>query len=270
MAGGAGSSVARRIYLAVYNWVVFVGWFVVVMMPTSSCRAQVLYYAAVALLASGHGAVYAAVQRPLQLRRRHGVILHGVIGLVRSPISATLPQIGSRLFVTWGILWSFPEICSNILVTTLTISWCITEIIRYSFFGVKETFGFAPSWLLWLRYNTFMVLYPVGIFSEVALIAIALTYMKVSEKYYLRMPNKWNFSFDYSYLSIFAIVVYFPVRICFVICSPKERRHCHIGKKSSDVVGDNQESLNLSLPSEKAQSQGRVPAGMNLHEQHDQ
>ena len=31
-------------------------------------------------------------------------------GLVRSPISATLPQIGSRLFLTWGILWSFPEV----------------------------------------------------------------------------------------------------------------------------------------------------------------
>jgi very-long-chain (3R)-3-hydroxyacyl-CoA dehydratase len=37
-------------------------------------------------------------------------IIHGLVGLVRSPISATLPQIGSRLFVTWGILWSFPEV----------------------------------------------------------------------------------------------------------------------------------------------------------------
>jgi len=31
-------------------------------------------------------------------------------GLVRSPITATLPQISSRLFLTWGILWSFPEV----------------------------------------------------------------------------------------------------------------------------------------------------------------
>jgi hypothetical protein len=34
------------------------------------------------------------------------------IGLVRSPVSATLPQIGSRLFLTWGVLWSFPEVSS--------------------------------------------------------------------------------------------------------------------------------------------------------------
>ncbi|AQK94203.1 hypothetical protein ZEAMMB73_Zm00001d010510 [Zea mays] len=31
-------------------------------------------------------------------------------GLVRYPVSATLPQIGSRLFLTWGVFWSFPEV----------------------------------------------------------------------------------------------------------------------------------------------------------------
>uniref|UniRef100_A0A453DZG9 Very-long-chain (3R)-3-hydroxyacyl-CoA dehydratase n=1 Tax=Aegilops tauschii subsp. strangulata TaxID=200361 RepID=A0A453DZG9_AEGTS len=137
-------------------------------------------------------------------------ILHGLVGLVRSPVTATLPQIGSRLFLTWGILWSFPETQSHILVTSLVISWSITEIIRYSFFGLKETLGFAPSWLLWLRYSTFMILYPTGILSEVGLIYIALPYIKVSEKYFVKMPNKWNFSFDYFYTCAIAIGVYVP------------------------------------------------------------
>lgn len=35
-------------------------------------------------------------------------------GLVRSPVTATLPQIGSRLYVVWGILWSFPEVKTNL------------------------------------------------------------------------------------------------------------------------------------------------------------
>ncbi|XLU57979.1 hypothetical protein S245_052627, partial [Arachis hypogaea] len=69
-------------------------------------------------------------------------------GLVRSPISPTLPQIGSRLCLTWGILWSFPETRNHVLVTSLLMSWSITQIIHYSFFGFKEAF---PSWLLWLR-----------------------------------------------------------------------------------------------------------------------
>ncbi|KAF7027780.1 hypothetical protein CFC21_039792 [Triticum aestivum] len=182
---GVGSAV-RRLYLSVYNWVVFVGW------------AQVLYYAVTALLAGGHEGVYAAVERPLQLAQTAAVmeILHGLVGLVRSPVTATLPQIGSRLFLTWGILWSFPETQSHILVTSLVISWSITEIIRYSFFGLKEMLGFAPSWLLWL--------------SEVGLSYIALPYMKVSEKYFVKMPNKWNFSFDYFYTCVIAIGVYVP------------------------------------------------------------
>ncbi|CAL2267176.1 unnamed protein product [Prunus armeniaca] len=137
-------------------------------------------------------------------------ILHGLVGLVRSPISATLPQIGSRLYLTWGILWSFPETQSHILVSSLVISWSITEIIRYSFFGMKEALGFAPSWLLWLRYSTFILLYPTGITSEVGLIYIALQYIQKSEKYSIRMPNKWNFSFDYFYAAIIALGIYVP------------------------------------------------------------
>ncbi|KAK9285529.1 hypothetical protein L1049_024724 [Liquidambar formosana] len=54
----------------------------------------------------------------------------------------------------------------------------VLEIIRYSFFGTKEALGFAPSWLLWLRYSTFLLLYPTGITSEVGLTYIALPYMK--------------------------------------------------------------------------------------------
>ncbi|XP_073362549.1 uncharacterized protein, partial [Aegilops tauschii subsp. strangulata] len=93
-------------------------------------RPPRLYYAVDALLRSGHEDVYAAVERPLQLAQTAAVleILHGLVGLVRSPVSATLPQIGSRLFVTWGILWSFPETRTHILVSSLVISCSITEV----------------------------------------------------------------------------------------------------------------------------------------------
>ncbi|XBI29548.1 hypothetical protein VPH35_053511 [Triticum aestivum] len=93
--------------------------------------AQVLYYAVTALLGGGHEGVYAAVERPLQLAQTAAVIEipHGLVGLVRSPVSATLPQIGSRLFLTWGILWSFPETQSHILVTSLVISCNVTHLV---------------------------------------------------------------------------------------------------------------------------------------------
>ncbi|KAJ0041448.1 hypothetical protein Pint_27687 [Pistacia integerrima] len=173
---------------------------------------QVLYFAVKTLKDSGHEHVYNAVEKPLQLAQTAAVleILHGLIGLVRSPITATLPQIGSRLYVTWGILWSFPQTQTHILVSSLVISWSITEIIRYSFFGLKEAIGFTPSWLLWLRYSTFLLLYPTGITSEVGLIYIALPYIKGSELYSIRMPNKWNFSFDYFYSALLVLGLYVP------------------------------------------------------------
>ncbi|XP_044486315.1 very-long-chain (3R)-3-hydroxyacyl-CoA dehydratase PASTICCINO 2-like [Mangifera indica] len=193
-------SLLRRLYLVVYNWTVFVGW------------CQVLYLAVKTLKDSGHENVYSAVEKPLQFAQTAAVleILHGLVGLVRSPITATLPQISSRLYVTWGILWSFPQTQTHIIVSSLVISWSITEIIRYSFFGLKEAVGHTPSWLLWLRYSTFLLLYPTGITSEVGLIYIALPYIKGSELYSIRMPNKWNFSFDYFYTALLVLGLYVP------------------------------------------------------------
>ncbi|KAF9678193.1 hypothetical protein SADUNF_Sadunf07G0009600 [Salix dunnii] len=213
--------------------------------------SQVLFLAVKTLKDSGHEHVYNAVEKPLQLAQTAAVleILHGLVGgypfsfsfsfvfvyyyhalgvfkicllscndegLVRSPITATLPQIGSRLYLTWVILHSVPEIRSHFLVTSLVISWSITEAsimsksIRYSFFGMKEVLGFAPSWLMWLRYSTFLLLYPTGISSEVGLIYFALPYIKESDKYCIRMPNKWNFSFDNFYAAILALGIYIP------------------------------------------------------------
>ncbi|XP_030521582.1 very-long-chain (3R)-3-hydroxyacyl-CoA dehydratase PASTICCINO 2A isoform X2 [Rhodamnia argentea] len=137
---------------------------------------QVLVLAVKTLHESGHEHVYSAVERPLQLAQTAAIL----------------------------------ETQKHIMVSSLVISWSITEIIRYSFFGMKETLGFTPSWLLWLRYSTFLLLYPTGIASEVGLIYIALPYIKRSEKYCVRMPNKWNYSFDYFYAAILALGIYVP------------------------------------------------------------
>lgn len=190
----------KRLYLTIYNWTVFVGWL------------QVFFLAVKTLKESGHQYVYDAVEKPLLLAQSAAIleIIHGLVGLVRSPVSATLPQIGSRLYVAWGISWSFPEVRTHVLVSSLVISWSITEIIRYSFFGTKEAFGSAPSWLLWLRYSTFLLLYPTGITSEVGLIYKALPFIKESAKYSVLMPNKWNFSFDYYYAALVVLGVYVP------------------------------------------------------------
>ncbi|GAB2226126.1 hypothetical protein Droror1_Dr00021918 [Drosera rotundifolia] len=193
-------STLKRIYFSVYNWALFYGW------------AQVLYLAVKTIKESGIEHVYDAVEKPLFLSQTAAIleIAHSLIGLVRSPVSATVPQIASRLFLVWGILYNIPEVRTSVLVSSLVISWSITEVIRYSFFGMKELLGITPSFLTWLRYSSFLVLYPSGISSEVGVIYLALPYIKSSELFCVRMPNKWNFTFDSFYFSLLALAIYVP------------------------------------------------------------
>jgi very-long-chain (3R)-3-hydroxyacyl-CoA dehydratase len=189
-----------KVYLCVYNWLLFAGWL------------QILVSAVKALQQSGPSGVYAAVEKPLQIWQTAALleIFNSIVGIVRSPVMATLPQIGSRIYLTWGILFSFPQVQEHWLVTSLVLSWSITEVIRYSFFALKETFGYTPRFLLWLRYTTFFVMYPTGICSEAGLVFVTLPFMQLSDLYCLRMPNKLNFGFDYYYMSIVALLAYIP------------------------------------------------------------
>ncbi|XP_047256589.1 very-long-chain (3R)-3-hydroxyacyl-CoA dehydratase PASTICCINO 2A isoform X3 [Capsicum annuum] len=180
----------RCMYLFFYNWIVFFGWF------------QVFYFGVKTLNEFGHEHVYDAVEKPLLFAQTAAFleVLHSLVGLVRSPVSATLPQITSRLYVTWGILWSFPEVRSHILVSSLVISWSITEIIRYSFFGTREAFGSAPSWLLWLRNLESMLL---G--CQTNGISLLITTMH----HLLALPS-----------------MYQAVLTCIVTCLGRERKQC--------------------------------------------
>lgn len=51
----------------------------------------------------------------------------------------------------------------------MVVAWSVTEVIRYSYFAFNLAAS-PPDVLAWLRYNTFFVLYPMGISSECWLI----------------------------------------------------------------------------------------------------
>ena len=88
-------------------------------------------------------------------------------GLVRAPLLTTVMQVASRFLLVWGIVYFFPAVAVlNPTYTTMLVAWSTTEVIRYSYFAVNISFGKVPGWLTWLRYNTFFVLYPMGICSE--------------------------------------------------------------------------------------------------------
>ena len=91
-------------------------------------------------------------------------------GLVRSPLPTTVMQVSSRLLLVWGVVNTYTSVTAiSPLYSIMLLAWSFTEVIRYSYF-VLNLRGSVPSFVIWLRYNTFYVLYPAGILSEAVLI----------------------------------------------------------------------------------------------------
>lgn len=159
---------------------------------------------------------------PLKLAQTAALleIVHSAVGLVRSPVLITLTQVASRIWILWGIIDVAPDPKLRALVlldvahmrislslVTLMTAWCVTEIIRYGFYAFKE-FGLQPYFLLWLRYTLFIVLYPLGVSSELAMVVLANSYLRKNAIWSLRMPNTLNFGFDY-WLACWVIVMFY-------------------------------------------------------------
>jgi very-long-chain (3R)-3-hydroxyacyl-CoA dehydratase len=117
-------------------------------------------------------------------------ILHAVFRLVRASPVTTAIQVASRILVVWGVLELYPQVVETtdifgrsapgpkggpLAFAGILLAWGITECIRYGFFVWREgSSQRVPWWLTWLRYNTFYVLYPLGISSECWLLYVAL------------------------------------------------------------------------------------------------
>jgi very-long-chain (3R)-3-hydroxyacyl-CoA dehydratase len=120
-------------------------------------------------------------------------------GLVRAPISTTAMQVASRLLLVWGVVNNFPFLAKSAGFSTMLVAWSVTEVIRYSYF-VLSLSGYQPGFITWLRYNTFYVLYPLGISSECWLI-----YKAIEPARKLRQEFAWILQF--------ILVIYIPGKI---------------------------------------------------------
>ncbi|RXN15472.1 very-long-chain (3R)-3-hydroxyacyl- dehydratase 1 [Labeo rohita] len=95
-------------------------------------------------------------------------------------------------------------------VILFVVVWTITEITRYSFYTFN-LLNHLPYFIKWARYNLFIVMYPLGVIGELLTIHAALPYVRRSGMYSLRLPNKYNVSFDYYYFLIIVMLSYIPL-----------------------------------------------------------
>ncbi|KAF2205700.1 PTPLA-domain-containing protein [Delitschia confertaspora ATCC 74209] len=103
-------------------------------------------------------------------------VLHSLFGVVRAPLITTLMQVSSRFLLVHLIASPFPSTTApSPAYTTMLLAWSITEVVRYSYFVFTLSGMGVPRVWQWLRYNTFLVLYPMGVASECWLVWRAST-----------------------------------------------------------------------------------------------
>uniref|UniRef100_A0A8C8BDL4 Very-long-chain (3R)-3-hydroxyacyl-CoA dehydratase n=1 Tax=Otus sunia TaxID=257818 RepID=A0A8C8BDL4_9STRI len=116
----------------------------------------------------------------------------------------------SRIFMVWFIAHSIKQIQNEESVILFLVVWTVTEITRYSFYTFN-LLNHLPYFIKWARYNFFIILYPAGVAGELLTIYAALPYVKKTGMFSLRLPNKYNVSFDYYYFLIIVMFSYVPL-----------------------------------------------------------
>ncbi len=117
-------------------------------------------------------------------------IVHSQLGWVRSSLVTNVMQALARHMSLWlvvdlnfsishsnnsimdrvvGQQWNTKEVWFGATVA----AWASVEVVRYSMY-VTEQLGITPSILKFLRYNSFIILYPLGLIGEACGLLLAL------------------------------------------------------------------------------------------------
>ena len=164
---GEGSAV--KLYLLLYNVSCTFGWLV--------CLLICLLH----LLQGRLLHVWSMVEYPLKLVQTFAVfeIIHSLVKIVKSPVTTVAMQILSRLWMLWAILNVCESSQTSYFFALAISSWSMVEVPRYSYYTCEMLTLFdvrykCPSFLVWLRYSLFLVLYPTGIAGEIGCMYIGL------------------------------------------------------------------------------------------------
>lgn len=185
--------------------------------------------------------VYESVRTPLLIFQSLGLleVLHALTRIVRASFQTTALQLSSRLFIVWCIIETIPETRSSLAFSLMVLAWSLTEVPRYFYFAYCSLKK-PPRALVWLRYSTFFPLYPLGATSEWFCVYIALPFVKQRETLTIRMPNNFNFAFDFSMYCVFALCMYVPglAFMYFHMIAQRRKNLGNISKESNQAKAD--------------------------------
>ncbi|KAL8496848.1 hypothetical protein ACS0TY_020508 [Phlomoides rotata] len=115
-------------------------------------------------------------------------VIHGAIGIVPSGFLLPLMQWGGRTHFLLAIVCRIHEVQELPAVFITFVAWALSEVIRYSHYALYSL-DISANWMTFIRYNAFIVLYPVGVFpGEMWLMYQALPFIKKENLYADTLP----------------------------------------------------------------------------------
>ncbi|KAJ8277627.1 hypothetical protein GJAV_G00077750 [Gymnothorax javanicus] len=188
-------------WLTFYNIAMTAGWLVLAI-------AMLRFY----LERRTHIGLYRSISRTLKFFQTVALVevIHCAVGMVRTSVIVTGVQVCSRIFMVWFVTNSIKQIQNEESVLLFLVVWTVTEITRYSFYTFN-LLNHLPYFIKWARYNLFIVLYPLGVAGELLTIYTALPFVRKSGMFSMRLPNKYNVSFDYYIFLIIIMLSYIPL-----------------------------------------------------------
>lgn len=137
-------------------------------------------------------------------------ILNAAFGLVKSNPLITTFQVLSRMMVVVGVVMATPAAKVSPGLPIALLAWSLTEVVRYGYYALNIIEA-VPNFMIFLRYTTFIILYPVGVTGELLCFWWAQEYANTYGAWSVEMPNKWNSSFSYFGLLWIVMLLYIPL-----------------------------------------------------------
>ncbi|KAK6460023.1 hypothetical protein DFJ63DRAFT_315899 [Scheffersomyces coipomensis] len=100
-------------------------------------------------------------------------------------------------WICYGVIFPHPKIAKHTSYSFLILSYCVGNLIHYSYYTFKTKTRASPRFLFWLEFSNFYLIYPISLLAEMILIFLSLEFVLEDS--------------IYDYLLKFVLLAYVPI-----------------------------------------------------------
>uniref|UniRef100_A0A8B9TNK8 Very-long-chain (3R)-3-hydroxyacyl-CoA dehydratase n=1 Tax=Anas platyrhynchos TaxID=8839 RepID=A0A8B9TNK8_ANAPL len=134
-------------------------------------------------------------------------------------------RVFGRNFILFVVLGSLEEMQSKAVVFFVFYFWSIIELFRYPYY-MLSCIGIEWKPLTWLRYTTWIPLYPLGGLAEAVCLIQSIPIFSETGKFSLGLPNPLNVTIQFSFLlQLYLIALFLGVFVNFRYLYKQRKQH---------------------------------------------